>query len=68
MGCTVDQSDPVSGFGQIESQVIDVGMIGEATCIAKPGQIIPMVVVGVQPVVASGQVSGSGRAEPSSWW
>ena len=46
----------LAGFGQIESQAIDAGMIGEATRVAKPGQIIFMMVVGVQPVVASGQV------------
>ena len=31
-------------------------MIGEATCIAKPWVIIPMVVIEVQRVIASGQV------------
>ncbi|MEY6432049.1 biotin/lipoyl-binding protein [Thioalkalicoccus limnaeus] len=46
----------LAGFGQIESQVIKVGMIGEVTCLAKPWQIIPMVVTEVQPVIASGQV------------
>ena len=46
----------LAGSGQIESQVIKVGMVGEVTCIAKPWQVIPMAVVGVQPVVAFGQV------------
>lgn len=46
----------VAGFGQIEAQVIRPGMIGEVTCIAKPWQIIPMVVTEVQDVIASGQV------------
>jgi multidrug resistance efflux pump len=46
----------VAGFGQIEAQVLKVGMIGEVTCIAKPWQIIPMVVTEVQDVIASGQV------------
>jgi multidrug resistance efflux pump len=46
----------LAGFGQVEAQVIKVGMIGEVTCIAMPWQIVPMVVIGVQPVVASGQV------------
>jgi multidrug resistance efflux pump len=46
----------VAGFGQIESQVIKLGMIGEVTCMAKPWQIIPVVVTQVQPVIAAGQV------------
>ncbi len=46
----------MAGFGQIEAQVLKVGMIGEVTCIAKPWQIIPMVVTQVQNVIASGQV------------
>ncbi|WP_058554492.1 HlyD family secretion protein [Thiohalocapsa sp. ML1] len=49
----------VAGFGQIEAQVIKVGMIGEVACIAKPWQIIPMVVTEVQPVIASGQVKAT---------
>ncbi|MFG6084027.1 HlyD family secretion protein, partial [Paracoccus litorisediminis] len=31
----------VAGFGQIESQVMKPGMIGEVACIAKPWQVIP---------------------------
>jgi multidrug resistance efflux pump len=46
----------LAGFGQIEAQVIQVGMIGEVACIAKPWQIIPVVATEVQPVIASGQV------------
>ncbi len=46
----------IAGFGQIEAQVLKVGMIGEVTCIAMPWRIIPMVVTEVQTVVASGQV------------
>lgn len=46
----------MAGFGQIESQVLKVGMIGEVTCIAKPWTIIPMVVTEVQHVIATGQV------------
>ncbi len=49
----------MAGFGQIEAQVIKEGMIGEVACIAKPWQIVPMVVSGVQPVVASGQVKST---------
>jgi multidrug resistance efflux pump len=45
-----------AGFGQIEAQVLKVGMIGEVTCIAKPWQIVPVVVTEVQNVIASGQV------------
>jgi multidrug resistance efflux pump len=46
----------VAGFGQVEAQVMKPGMIGEVTCMAKPWQIIPMVVTEVQDVIAAGQV------------
>jgi multidrug resistance efflux pump len=46
----------MAGFGQIESQVMKVGMIGEVTCLAKPLTIIPMVVTEIQDVIATGQV------------
>jgi multidrug resistance efflux pump len=46
----------LAGFGQIESQVMKIGMIGEVTCIALPWQIIPVVVTEVQNVIAGGQV------------
>ena len=46
----------IAGFGQIEANVVKVGMIGEVTCVAKPWEIIPVVVTGVQQVIASGQV------------
>lgn len=49
----------VAGFGQIETQVVKVGMISEVTCIARPFTIIPMVVTDVQSVVAGGQVRAS---------
>lgn len=49
----------VAGFGQIEAQVIKVGMTAEATCISKPMAIIPMVVTQVQEIIAAGQVRGS---------
>ncbi|MHA3979828.1 HlyD family secretion protein [Halovulum sp. GXIMD14794] len=45
-----------AGFGQIESQVIKLGMIGEVACMAKPWQVIPMVVTEIQNVIASGQI------------
>ena len=46
----------MAGFGQIEAPVLKVGMIGEVTCVAKPWQIIPVVITEVQDVIASGQV------------
>lgn len=49
----------LAGFGQIESQVLKVGMIGEVTCIAKPWEIVPVVVTEVQNVIASGQVKAT---------
>lgn len=49
----------VAGFGQIEAQVMKVGMTAEATCISKPMAIIPMVVTDVQELIAAGQVRGS---------
>ena len=48
-----------AGFGQIEAQVMKVGMIAEATCISKPLAIIPMVVVRVQDFIAAGQFRAS---------
>ncbi|WP_028346340.1 HlyD family secretion protein [Bradyrhizobium murdochi] len=45
-----------AGFGQIEAQVMKVGMVAEATCISKPWTVIPMVVTGVQDYIAAGQV------------
>ncbi|MGN6286109.1 MAG: HlyD family secretion protein [Afipia sp.] len=47
-----------AGFGQIEAQVMKVGMIAEATCISKPWSIIPMVVTSVQNYIAAGQFRG----------
>jgi multidrug resistance efflux pump len=46
----------MAGFGQIEAQVMKEGMIGEVTCIAKPWEIVPVVVTEVQHVIASGQL------------
>jgi multidrug resistance efflux pump len=45
-----------AGFGQIESGVMRVGMVGEVTCMAIPFKIIPVVVTEVQDVIASGQI------------
>jgi multidrug resistance efflux pump len=47
-----------AGFGQIEAQVMKVGMVAEAACISKPWTIIPMVVTGVQDYIAAGQFRG----------
>ena len=46
----------IAGFGQIEAQVIKIGMAAEATCISKPLVIIPMIVTDVQDFIAAGQV------------
>ncbi|NWG23696.1 MAG: HlyD family secretion protein [Pseudorhodoplanes sp.] len=45
-----------AGFGQIEGQVLKVGLVGEATCVSKPMSIIPLVVIDVQDAIATGQV------------
>jgi multidrug resistance efflux pump len=47
-----------AGFGQIEAQIMKVGMIAEVTCASKPWTIIPMVVTDVQDYVAAGQFRG----------
>lgn len=47
-----------AGFGQIEAQVLKVGMVAEATCISKPWTIIPMVITSVQDYIAAGQFRG----------
>jgi multidrug resistance efflux pump len=44
-----------AGFGQIEAQVMQVGMAAEVTCASKPMVIIPMVVTRVQEFIATGQ-------------
>jgi multidrug resistance efflux pump len=46
----------LAGFGQIEAQVMQVGMVAEVVCIAKPLTVIPMVVTEVQGMIAAGQV------------
>jgi multidrug resistance efflux pump len=45
-----------AGFGQIEAQVLKVGLAAEVTCISKPLTIIPMIVTDVQDFIAAGQV------------
>jgi len=47
-----------AGFGQIEAQIMKVGMIAEVTCVSKPWTIIPMVVTDVQEFIAAGQFRG----------
>jgi len=47
-----------AGFGQIEGQVMKVGMLAEAACISKPWTVIPMVITDVQTVIAAGQFRG----------
>jgi multidrug resistance efflux pump len=47
-----------AGFGQIEAQIMKVGMVAEVTCISKPWTVIPMVVTQVQGYIAAGQFRG----------
>ncbi len=47
-----------AGFGQIEAQIMKVGMAAEVICVSKPFTIIPMVVTGVQDYIAAGQFRG----------
>jgi multidrug resistance efflux pump len=47
-----------AGFGQIEAQIMKVGMIAEVTCVSKPFAVIPMVVTDVQEYIAAGQFRG----------
>jgi len=47
-----------AGFGQIEGQVMKVGMVAEATCISKPWVIIPLLVTNMQNYIAAGQFRG----------
>lgn len=45
----------LAGFRQISAPIIKVGMIAEITCASKAFKVIPMVVVAIQDVIASGQ-------------
>jgi multidrug resistance efflux pump len=45
-----------AGFGQVEAQVIRPGMYAEIACPSMPLRVIPMVVVGVQDALTTGQV------------
>ncbi|MTI16212.1 HlyD family secretion protein [Rhodobacteraceae bacterium RKSG542] len=44
-----------AGFQQITANILKEGMIGEITCASKPFQVIPMVIVGIQDTIPSGQ-------------
>lgn len=48
-----------AGFNQMAAQVIKPGMIGELGCMTRPFKVIPVIVVGVQDVIPSGQVRPS---------
>jgi multidrug resistance efflux pump len=45
-----------AGFSQIEAGVVKPGLAAEATCVARPLEIIPLVVTGVQDYIAAGQL------------
>lgn len=47
-----------AGFGQIEGQVMKLGMVAEATCVSNPWTVIPLVVTTVQDFIAAGQFRG----------
>lgn len=50
-----------AAFGQVSAQVLKPGMVAEITCASIPFTIIPMVIVEVQDVFASGQIRPSDR-------
>jgi multidrug resistance efflux pump len=50
-----------AGFSQIEAQVLKPGMTAEALCLSQPFAVIPMVVTGVQSVIATGQFQATDR-------
>jgi multidrug resistance efflux pump len=50
-----------AGFSQIEAQVLKPGMTAEALCFSQPFAVIPMVVTGVQSVIATGQFQATDR-------
>jgi multidrug resistance efflux pump len=50
-----------AGFSQIEAQVLKPGMTAEALCFSQPFKVIPMVVTGVQSVIATGQFQATDR-------
>jgi len=46
-----------AGFGQVEAQIMKVGMTAEVTCVSNLGPIIPMVVTGLQDFIGRRQIS-----------
>lgn len=48
-----------AGFGQVTTQVIQPGGVGEMICMSKPFTVIPMVITEVQDVIAAGQLRPS---------
>lgn len=48
-----------AGFPQVATQVVKKGGVAEIMCISKPFTIVPMVIVEVQDVIATGQVRPS---------
>lgn len=50
-----------AGFNQLTAQVLKPGMIAEIGCAANPFSVIPMVIVGVQDVIPSGQFRPTDR-------
>lgn len=44
-----------AGFNQLAAGVVHPGMVAEIGCLALPYEIVPMVIVGVQDVISSGQ-------------
>ncbi|MCV6586639.1 MAG: biotin/lipoyl-binding protein [Marinibacterium sp.] len=45
-----------AGFDQVNAKVIKPGMLGEVACVSNPYEIIPVIVVDVQDVIAAGQL------------
>ncbi len=45
----------VAGFNQLAGAVVEPGMLAEISCASHPFRIVPMVVTGVQDVIARGQ-------------
>ena len=45
-----------AGFSQLAAAVIKPGTLAEISCLSKPFTVIPMVVVGIQDVIAAGQL------------
>lgn len=45
-----------AAFSQISAQVVKVGGVAEIACASKPFTVIPMVIVEVQDVIATGQI------------